>query len=253
VIHFEQYELLCQIILRFCMSSDLYPGFRQVKPPGWWVIRFVVVLAIIPVVMGCAAQPMTSAADPPATTESPPASVEPPTETLIPASPTSEASTATESPDPPGATPQTDTAIPPTNVVTPEVIPPDDLMTPDAERYSVAVTYTLDSDFPEEYPQPEAGEKWLVVVATLTNVSSAAITLERESLILVDEDGTQYQPEIPDEFMTPPLVGATVAANTSHIGLLRYSLPQTVEPTEIIWCLSYENDTCVNSVSTVIP
>jgi hypothetical protein len=126
-------------------------------------------------------------------------------------------------------------------------------MTPDAERYSIAVTYTLDSDFPEEYPLPEAGEKWLVVVATLTNVSSAAVTLERESLILVDEDGAQYQPEIPDEFMTPPLVGATVEANTSHIGLLRYSLPQTVEPEEIIWCLRYENETCANSVSTVIP
>ena len=234
------------------MVNHFYQIARQISRRYWVVTRIFALVLVLPAIVGCAAQSQVSGVASPDVTESPPASIVAST-TPLPASPTARLSTVTATPVSASATPQIDTVIPPTNVVTPEVIPPDDLMTPDAERYTLAVTYTLDSDFPEEYPQPEAGEKWIVVVATLTNVSSAALVLEDQALTLVDEEGNRYAPEAPDEFTTPPLVGATIEANTSYLGLVRYSVPETAEPNELIWCLQVEDDNCANAVTAVIP
>jgi hypothetical protein len=161
--------------------------------------------------------------------------------------------THTPASDPPITPESTTRPVIPTAVVTPEVIPPDQLMTPGAARLSLAVSYAVDEGFPATYPAAPEGQSWVVVAATITNAGANAITIPSQALVLIDEAGSRYPAAVPDQFVSPSLIGASIPANDSFLGLVRFALPAGSQASQLALCLDSPAESCVNWIEVPIP
>jgi hypothetical protein len=99
--------------------------------------------------------------------------------------------------------------------------------------YGFQVSYTLDAS---DDANPPEGKRWLVVVTAIQNNGAAPITIEQQSLALVDQDGERYTPDEPTEETQPPLVGAYLEAGEDILGLVRFTIPDDAEVTTLEWC-----------------
>jgi hypothetical protein len=152
------------------------------------------------------------------------------------------------------ATPDpTDERVIPTAVVTPEVIPPDQLMTPGTNLLALAVSYAVDEGFPATYPAAPTGQTWIVVAATITNSGANALTFPAQALELIDAEGRRYPSELPDQFVSPSLIGTSIPANDSFLGLVRFAIPVGSQASQLALCQDVSSQPCVNWVEAPIP
>lgn len=143
---------------------------------------------------------------------------------------TPEATTAPSST--PGATPTT----PAPTATAAETATPTPTALPLTEAYGFQVSYTLDMEPDDPAAGPPEGERWIVVVTAIQNNSGEPLVIERQSLILIDQQGGRYVPDEPDEETSPPLVGARLEAGEDLLGLVRFTIPDDARPVTLEWC-----------------
>jgi hypothetical protein len=111
--------------------------------------------------------------------------------------------------------------------------------TPRPETYGIsddvvlAVSYALEGQGETE---PPAGQKRVVVVASVQNRGEQPLTITRESLTLIGSEGTRFSPEEPDENTEPPLVGTTLEPGEDLLGLAAFIVPEEVTAAELELC-----------------
>lgn len=187
---------------------------------------FLLVLVVL--VVGARCTPAASAPQASATaTESGRASeaMETPEAAVTPsptASPTAVRPTMSPTPSP---TPSNATPTP-----SPSAVPPA------AALYGFQVSYTLDAEPDDPEAGPQEGQRWIVVVAALQNNSGQPVTIARESLSLIDQEGGRYAPDAPDEATQPPLIGTRLEAGEDLLGLVRFTIPEEAQAVTLVWC-----------------
>ncbi len=109
-----------------------------------------------------------------------------------------------------------------------------------------------DIEIPETYPELPEGQKFVVVTATITNVSAAEpIAIEREHLALIDGDGDEYPP-VEVEGISPLLYDLELVPEQSLRGFALFTIPEDVTPEYIQWCPAGDCEQIVQS-PIVIP
>lgn len=105
------------------------------------------------------------------------------------------------------------------------------------DKYFISVSYALEEGLEDSSSLRElsAGEEWYVVTASLTNQAGEAIEVGAEDVALIDAEGTRYLPEVPDETMSPQLVGSQLAEGDSVLGFARFAVPEAITPSLLEW------------------
>lgn len=114
------------------------------------------------------------------------------------------------------------------------------------DNFYIGVSNSLDWT---NLPAP-AGQRWLMLVATISNRSDHDQPVSRQQLRLVDNSGQRYLPETPDDSTVPPLVEITLKPDESVRGLVRYALPLNAQASALEWCL---DATCTERIESLIP
>jgi hypothetical protein len=107
---------------------------------------------------------------------------------------------------------------------------------PPNDKYLLQVSYTVERDEASGDAGPPEGSQWLIVVAAIENESAQPLTVARGSLILISENGEEFEADAPDESTQPPLVGAELAPGESILGLVRFTIPNNTVANVLQWC-----------------
>ena len=103
---------------------------------------------------------------------------------------------------------------------------------------SPAQVLTPDSEIeiPASYPDLPADYKFVVVTATVTNVSGTEpIAIERDHLALIDSDGNEYPP-VEVEGVSPLIYDLELEPEASVRGFALFAVPEAFTPEHIQWC-----------------
>ncbi|MBN1680761.1 MAG: hypothetical protein JW966_10740 [Anaerolineae bacterium] len=137
-----------------------------------------------------------------------------------------------------------------TEEVTPDVSEPGNGVSSIPGQYTIAVSYALEDNLPENTPDPPDGFRWIVVVATLGNQTGDTVPVDQDSLALLDRDNHRYSSELPDDNTQPPLVGAALAPGESLLGLVRFAIPEGATADRLEWC---PGGNCDQPLHAIIP
>lgn len=120
------------------------------------------------------------------------------------------------------------------------------------DTYFISVSYALEEGLEDSSSLRalSAGEKWYVVTATLTNQAGEAIEVGAEDVVLIDAEGARYLPEVPDETMSPQLVGSQLAEGDSVLGFARFAVPEAITPLLLEWS---PGEDCGMPIQALIP
>jgi hypothetical protein len=118
--------------------------------------------------------------------------------------------------------------------------------------YGFQVSYTLETTPEDPAVGPSEGMRWFVVVAAIQNDSDQALMIGRESLTLIDKQGARYSPDEPSEDTQPPLVGTRIEAGEDLLGLVRFTIPEDIQPDALEWC-TQGTDPCREPLTAPIP
>jgi hypothetical protein len=103
------------------------------------------------------------------------------------------------------------------------------------DQNQLQVSYTIERDEASIVCAcPPEGSQWLIVIACIENATAKPVT--RESLVLISEDGEEYEADATDESAQPPLAGAELAPVESLLGLVRFTVPDYTIRNVLEWC-----------------
>ena len=159
----------------------------------------------------------------------------------------------TEEPGPALATQEVDES----GLVTQEVVPPatqaaetPEVFTPredvryqtdDGDLFVVVTTVHTQETMPMLPDAPE-GQKFVELRGTLANLTGNPITVDRNSLALIDQQFNRYAPVIPEEGARTYLAGAELNGTGTFRGSVRFSIPDDAVPYLLEWCPLNECD-----------
>lgn len=119
--------------------------------------------------------------------------------------------------------------------------------------YGFQVSYALDNVEPDDPDNgPPEGQQWLVVVTAIQNGSDDAIVVGQPSLTLIDQQGERYVPDEASEETQPALVGARLEPGEDILGLVRFTVPDGIDPATLEWC-PQGTSPCDQPLSSPIP
>ncbi len=120
--------------------------------------------------------------------------------------------------------------------------------------YSIVVHGADQNFIPADSPMRAAdGQKWVLVLAGLNNFQSMPVSITQESLMLIDQTGIRYLPDLPDEQTQPALVGKVVAAGQRVLGLVRFQVPPEATGAWLEWCPAAPAADCADPARSPIP
>ena len=120
--------------------------------------------------------------------------------------------------------------------------------------YSLVVHGADQNFIPADSPMRAVdGQKWVVVLAGVNNFQRMPVTITHESLVLIDQAGIRYLPDLPDEQTQPALVGKVVAAGQRVLGLVRFQVPPEVTGEWLEWCPAAPTADCADPARSPIP
>ncbi len=106
-----------------------------------------------------------------------------------------------------------------------------------ARQFGLAVSGADQNYVPSDpSSRPPAGHKWIMVSASLQNLSGPPVVVHAETLALVDQTGKRHFPSSSSPHAKPSLVGAVLAPGEWIRGLALYEVPDGVTGVDLEWC-----------------
>lgn len=118
---------------------------------------------------------------------------------------------------------------------TPEVVDIENPLPANNDFYYVAPAYaTIEEGV--NVDETTEGHHWIVATVSLGNNSDSAISINKEDINLVGENGWRYPARDMIDRVAPTLAGSTLEKNESIYGFALFLLPEEVEPSLFEWC-----------------
>lgn len=108
---------------------------------------------------------------------------------------------------------------------------------PGRRDYSIVVHGAEQNFIPIDPPfLPGEGKKWILVVATLSNLGGDPVIVSTDSLTLIGRDRIRFTPDPPDELTQPALIGTRLEAGDWKMGMVRFEVPMEAIGDALEWC-----------------
>ncbi|MEL6268204.1 MAG: hypothetical protein AAFV33_04935 [Chloroflexota bacterium] len=177
---------------------------------------------------------------------------------------TSPEATDNVTPEAEDGTPEASDGTPEVSDATPEVV---ENVTPETGSGGVVVETSINPELSGGIPNSETpdGDYSFSVVrlsevsdvedtylldASITNQSGPEITIDGESVLIVDEDGNTYGPVEMPERISPALDGTTLSETEGIRGFAYYEIPPDAVLSHAIWC---PDEACEQVAGSAIP
>ncbi|MGJ3239825.1 MAG: hypothetical protein ACFE0Q_14030 [Anaerolineae bacterium] len=115
----------------------------------------------------------------------------------------------------------------------------------------VVVTTLTTAEMNPNMPEPPVGEKFVMLSTNFANFTGEPLTIEADSLTLIDQQFNRYPPVQPEEYIRIPLYGTELPGEVTLQGAVRFALPEDATPYLLEWC-PY-NDCEVETLQTFMP
>ena len=106
-----------------------------------------------------------------------------------------------------------------------------------SEYFAVAVAIAEQDYEPGHSPvRPPVGYHWILLSVSLQNNTDQIITVGRDSLTLIDQQGGRHAPTDPSFPVQVQLVGSDVTSLESQMGSVLFEVPEEALGVELEWC-----------------